>query len=385
MNKIVKRIILIALIFIGSIVLIVGGYCGYILLSYNRIGDVDLEINENANLENVKLDTVYSATTYNIGFGAYSQDYTFFLDTGYDINGKETCGYYSTARSKSEALFNINGSINTVTELNPDFVLLQEVDVKSTRSYKINQNEMFVKKLTDYDNVFCCNFDTAFLPYPLYDMHGKAYAGLSTFSKYQIDCAYRKEYTISDTLSKLFDIDRCFSVSIINAENGKKLYIVNSHMSAYDKGGTIREKQMNELNEFLNACKNNGDYVIVGGDFNHDLITNNPKYNYNSNNKAFANVLKDPDWLASYFNETGNSSLIDGYSVVASDNAPTCRNNDIAWDPDLTFKCVVDGFIVSDNIEIIANYNVITKNGKLNIDGFAYSDHQPAYIEFKLK
>ena len=216
-------------------------------------------------------------------------------------------------------------------------------------------------------------------------MHGKAYAGLSTFSKYQIEAAYRKEYTISDTLSKLFDIDRCFSVSIINTENGKKLYIVNSHMSAYDKGGTIREKQMNELNEFLNACKNSGDYVIVGGDFNHDLITNNPQYNYNSDNKAFANVLRDPDWLAAYFNESGNSPLIDGYSVAAADNAPTCRNNDIAWNPDLTFKCVVDGFIISDNIEITANYNVVTKNGNLNIDCFAYSDHQPAYIEFKLK
>ena len=99
----------------------------------------------------------------------------------------------------------------------------------------------------------------------------------------------------------------------------------------------------------------------------------------------FKNTLKDPDWVASYFDENGKSPLIEGYSVVASDNVPTCRNNDIEWDEEKTYKCVVDGFIVSNNIEIVTHYNVETKNGNKGIDGFAYSDHQPAYIEFKLK
>ena len=384
MKKIIKKIFICLLIFIGVAVVGAGGYVGYILLSYDRIGDIDLEIDSQSTNKQVEQNKVYSATTYNIGFGAYSQDYTFFLDTGYDEEGNETCGYYSTAKSKEEALFNINGSIGTIKSLNSDFVLLQEVDVKSTRSYKINQNKMFVEKMEGYDNVFAINFDTAYLPYPLYDMHGKSLAGLSTFSKYQVNDAYRVEYTISDSLSKLFDIDRCFSVSIVKVSNGKNLYIVNSHMSAYDKGGTIREKQIDELNEFLSECKVNGDYVVVGGDFNHDLLTYNPEYNYTSENRVFSNTLKDPDWVASYFDNEGKSPLVEGYKVVASSNVPTCRNNDIEWDPNKTYKCVVDGFIVSNNIEIVTHYNVETKNGNLGLDGFAYSDHQPAYIEFKL-
>ena len=385
MNKVIKKTFISLLFVLLAIVVIVGGYCGYIIISYDRIGDVALDINSNATNQTLKVGQTYSATTYNIGFGAYSQDYTFFLDTGYDIDGNETCGYYSTVRTKEEGLFNVNGSINVVKQMNPDFVLLQEVDVKSTRSYNVNQNQMFIDSLTGYDNVFSCNFDTAYLPYPLYDMHGKAYAGLSTFSKYQIKDAYRVEYTISDSLSKLFDIDRCFSVSTVDVENGKKLYVVNSHMSAYDKGGTIREKQIKELNDFLANCAENGDYVVVGGDFNHDLITNNPNYNYDANNRAFNNVLKDPDWVSAYFDANGKSPLIDGYNIIASDNAPTCRNNDIIWTPNLSYVCVVDGFIVSDNVEVTVHYNVVTTNGNLGIDGFAYSDHQPAYIEFKLK
>ena len=372
-----KKVINTILLFILVLVLGAGSYCGYIIFSYKRIGDVSLDVEGNAAKNVLSLDETYNMATYNIGFGAYSQDYTFFLDTGYDINEEETCGYYSTARSKEEVNFNVNGAINTVKSLDLDFVLLQEVDVKSTRSYKINQNDMFKESLSEYDNVFAINFDTAYLPYPLYDMHGKSLAGLSTFSRYKIKSANRYEYTISDNLSKLFDIDRCFSVSNVEVENGKTLYVINSHMSAYDKGGVIRQTQLKELNDFISNCLSEGNYVIVGGDFNHDLLTNNPDFNYD-------NKLRNPDWLSAYFNENKESPLVDGFRVVASDNVPTCRNNDIEWNPSLTFKCVVDGFVVSNNIEIITHYNVETKDGKLGLDGFSYSDHEPAYIEFKL-
>ena len=380
-----KKVINTILLFILVLVLGAGSYCGYIIFSYKRIGDVSLDVEGNAAKNVLSLDETYNMATYNIGFGAYSQDYTFFLDTGYDINGEETCGYYSTARSKEEVNFNVNGAINTVKSLDLDFVLLQEVDVKSTRSYKINQNDMFKESLSEYDNVFAINFDTAYLPYPLYDMHGKSLAGLSTFSRYKIKSANRYEYTISDNLSKLFDIDRCFSVSNVEVENGKTLYVINSHMSAYDKGGVIRQTQLKELNDFISNCLSEGNYVIVGGDFNHDLLTNNPDFNYDMTNRPFENKLRNPDWLSAYFNENKESPLVDGFRVVASDNVPTCRNNDIFWNPNLTYTCVVDGFIVSNNVEVITHYNVETKGGNLSLDGFAFSDHQPAFMSFKLK
>ena len=370
---------------LSVIILFILGYCGYVILSYDRIGNMELEVENNSKLNKLSLNESYSVSTYNIGFGAYSQDFTFFLDTGYDKDGNETCGHDSKAKSKEEVLYNVNGSIETIKSLDLDFVLLQEVDIKATRSHKVNQNQMFKEELKGYDNVLCINFDSTFLPYPLYDMHGKSLAGLSTFSKYKITNAERVEYTISDSLSKLFDLDRCFNVNVIEIENGKKLYLINSHMSAYDKGGVIREKQIKELNDFINNCYENGDYVLVGGDFNHDLLTNNPEFNYDDILRPFNNLLKDPDWVASYFDDKGNSPLNDDFMVVASDNVPTCRNNDIKWNPNETYVCVVDGFIISKNIEVVKHFNVETKNGNLGLDGFAYSDHQPAYLEFKLK
>ena len=347
---------------------------------------MDLDITTAASNNEVKIGDVYSVSTYNIGFGAYSQDFTFFLDTGYDENGEETCGYYSKAKSKEEVLFNTNGAIDTILDLNVDFALFQEVDTDSTRSYKINQNEMIKQAFTGFDSTFSINFHSAYLPYPLYDMHGIANAGLATLSKYKIQSAKRYEYTISDSLSKLFDLDRCFSEIIVDIEGSdKKLHIVNSHMSAYDKGGVIRAKQIEELNAYMKECQEKGDYVVIGGDYNHDLITYNPNFSYTKDNIPFYVNKKAPDWVSYFYDENGTSEFIDGYSIVTSDNNPTCRNNDMEWEPGKTFTCVVDGYIVSNNIEIVYIENVQTKQGNKGYDGFAYSDHEPVYMQFKLK
>ncbi len=377
------------LIIIGSIVGVVlvaaGGYLLYVIGSYSRIGDTALSIDKNAKKAKLKTDEAYSAASYNIGFGAYSQDYTFFLDTGYDEDGNATCGHWSTARSKDDVLFNVKGAINTIKELNPDFIAFQEVDTYASRSYKVNQDEMIVEAFAEMDHTHAVNYHTVFLPYPLYDMHGFVNAGLTTLSKYSVKEAERKQYTVSTSFSKFFDLDRCFSYQKVEVENGKSFYFVNSHMSAYDEGGLIKAEQMKELNTFLQERKDNGDYTIVAGDYNHDLLTYNPDFSYTSANKPFNEKKKDPDWVVNWFSEQGESPLIDGFSMIASDNTPTCRNNDIEWEPGKTYTCAVDGFIVSDNIEIVSHKNIQTKNGKKGIDGFAYSDHDPSTIEFKLK
>ena len=382
---IVRLVSLIVGIVLSAVVSIAAGFVGYILLSYYRIGDKVLDVDKGATIQKAETNVEMNMVTYNIGFGAYSQDYTFFLDAGYDENGNETCGHWSKGRSKEEVEFNTQGSIKAVKDLDPDFVLLQEVDTNSTRSYHINQDEEFTKEFTNYDHVHCVNFHSAFLPYPLYDMHGSVNAGLTTYSKYGIVSAERKQYTIADDLSKLFDLDRCFSVQVIEVNNGKKFYVVNSHMSAYDEGGVIRKKQMEELNGFMKAVIDNGDYLIVGGDYNHELLTYNPNYSYTAENRPFGATLKKPDWLSYLFDENGKSPLIDEVRVVAADNEPTCRNNDIEYTPGKTFVTTVDGYIVSNNIEVKDIKTIQTKHGNKGYDGFAFSDHQPVELKFALK
>lgn len=383
--KIIKLLLKIVGSLLGMIVIALVVYLAYIVFSYSRIGNQTLSPNNNSTLETVSVGSTYSCTTYNVGFGAYSQDYTFFLDTGYDDKGEATCGYYSKAKSKEVVLFNINGAIDTIESKNIDFAFFQEVDIDSTRSYHIDQNEMITNAFSSYSNVFCQNYKSSFLAYPFYDMHGASNAGLTTLSRYKIQTSERIEYTISTSFSKFIDLDRCFSVSSVKVSNGKTLHLINNHMSAYDEGGVIRSKQMEELYTFASTCYNNGDYVVIGGDFNHDLITYNPDFSYNmTNNRAYGMTKKAPDWVSYFFNEDGTSFFDNGFSVVASDNNPTCRNNDIEWIEGETFVVTVDGFIVSNNIDIVVIETIKTLQGNKDVDGFAFSDHEPVYLEFKL-
>ena len=84
------------------------------------------------------------------------------------------------------------------------------------------------------------------------------------------------------------------------------------------------------------------------------------------------------------FNDEKKSPIVEGFTIYAADNKPTCRNNDIEWDPNNTFVCTVDGYIVSDNISVKNIQTIETKQGSKKIDGFAFSDHQPVYLEFEL-
>ena len=186
-------------------------------------------------------------------------------------------------------------------------------------------------------------------------------------------------------INDILDLDRCFSVSKISIFGSDKfLYIVNSHMSAYDEGGKIREAQMKQLNDFLKACQDEGSYVLVGGDFNHDLVTYNPKYSYTDTNRAYGMTKKAPDWVAYMFDSEGKSPIMDGYTIWAADNYPTCRNNDIEWEPGNTFVCTVDGYIASNNIKVTKIETIQSKQGVKGYDGFAFADHDPVYIEFEL-
>ena len=60
---------------------------------------------------------------------------------------------------------------------------------------------------------------------------------------------------------------------------------------------------------------------------------------------------------------------------MAASNAPSCRVADGPYTPD-QFVLTLDGFIVSDNVRVVANEVIDT--------GFAYSDHNPVSLTFEL-
>ena len=238
-----KLILKIIGIVIALAVIVLAAYIIYLNATYYRIADnTEVEV-ENNPASTLRADTAYKAVTYNIGFGAYTPDYTFFLDEGIKADGTKTAGSKGTAVSRESVEACTQGDIELLAGLDPDFVLLQEVDTDSTRSYQVNQKTAIEQAFAAYGSAYAVNFHSAFLALPLTDMHGIANAGLLMLNDTHVDSAVRRSYPVSDAFpSKFFDLDRCFMVERLPVEGGKELVLINSHMSAY-QGGLVRAQQ----------------------------------------------------------------------------------------------------------------------------------------------
>ena len=257
-----------------------------------------------------------------------------------------------------------------VTGYDPDLVLLQEIDINGTRSYHVDEREIVVPALESagtYQYVFAQNYDSPYLMYPLTRPHGANQAGIMTFSKYQITDALRRSLPIETGLSKVLDLDRCYSKSRIPVQDGKELVVYNMHLSAYTANAETADTQMSMVVQDMQEEYDAGNYCIAGGDFNRDLLGNSPE--------IFHTATLDDNWakpvnLELFTDDITLAAPFDETAPVAS-----CRNPDKPYEPG-DFVVTVDGFIHSANVEM-SDCKVIDTRYK-------YSDHNPVICTVRL-
>ena len=294
-----------------------------------------------------------------IGFGAYEDDFGFFMDGGTQ----------SWAWSKERLTANIMKIGKQLRAQDADFLLVQEIDTKSTRSYKVNELEMLSAALTEYTWDFAQNYDSPFLFYPITQPHGKSVAGIGTFTTFDIASALRRSLPIEKGFSKFLDLDRCYSVSRIPLKDGSELVLYNMHLSAYTSDPTTATEQLRLLLEDMQAEYEAGNFCVAGGDFNKDVLGDSSVW--------FGEGDKEYSWAQPIPPETFDGVDI---SLVApldeDDPVPSCRNADGPYHEG-QYVLTIDGFLVSPNVEV-------RESGVVDY-AFRYSDHNPVYMTFVLK
>lgn len=353
-----KRILKIALIAVIAIVLIVGGYVAYYLLSYHRIEDnLTLTVCNNQT-EKAKIGVEYKVASYNVGFGAYLPDFGFFMDGGTE----------GRARSKDSVKSAVNGTIAQLSAFNPDIIFVQEVDEKATRSYGVNERDIYLDAFKNYSSSYAINYDSAYLMYPFHSPLGAAKSGILTFSKFEITSSLRRSFPVETGFSKYFDLDRCYSVSRVPTENGKELVLYAIHLSAYTSDGKIADEQFKMLVDDMSCEYKKGNYVVCGGDFNKDLLGDSSKiFGVSGEDYTWAQPIKEE------FLQGSGLNLVKPFDEEKP--IPTCRNADGPYNEN-QFVLTIDGFIVSDNVTVVES-DVLE-------DGFLYSDHNPVYAKIIL-
>ena len=337
-------------------------YAAYVFGTYYRLPDkLTLEVMRNGsnsyfeNEKKVETGKYYWIMTYNIGYGAFRKDYSFFMDGGKS----------AWAEDEESVMAGICGMGEIINNVNPDFVLMQEVDVDGTRSYHVDELALMNQFVKGYYYTYAQNYDSPFLFFPPWQPIGANKSGIVTYSRNGIADAMRRSLPISETFSKLVDLDRCYSIARIPMEEGKSLCLYNIHMSAYGSSDEIREGQLSMLYEDMEADYRKGNYVICGGDFNHNLKADGD-----------GNV---PEWAYPFPRE----SLPAGFRMAMDSAKPedivhnSCRNTDKPYDEESSYTVTLDGFIVSDNV---------TVNYYTNMNwGYEFSDHDPVIMQFRLE
>jgi len=299
-------------------------------------------------------DSIFNIVIWNIGYCGLGEKMDFFYDGGKGVRPD---------RQVSES--NLQGVLEYVGTLKSyDFLLFQEVDVKSKRSYRINQLDALEQTIQSRHTSFGKNFDVFFNPVPPRAPLGKVYSGIASFSRHVPVLSIRHSFPGNYSWPMgVFMLDRCFLVDRYPLSGGKQLLVINTHNSAYDDG-SLRKGQMEYLHGFLTREFEKGNYIIVGGDWNQTPYGFQPGFEKDKFDTVQLSYI-EKDYLPGEWTWLYDPSI------------PSNRRVDIPYVSGVSRTTVIDYYLLSPNLEP-AGINGV------NLD-FRYSDHQPVFASFRIR
>lgn len=339
---------LLVLLTIGFLILVFSEY------KPKKFEALSIEGTSNKELE---LDKSVDIITYNLGYLSLDSSQDFFMDGGKGVMPKDS----------SNVKKNLIGVKEFIKNQDADIYLFQEVDIKSKRSYYINEYEG-LKEAFDGTSTFAYMFKSLYIPYPLFNPVGHVESGNATFNKYHVISATRIALPDANTFPKKVVMYKNPILEERIKINGttKELIVYNVHLDAYGSSGG-KGKQLEVLLESMKKEVEKGNYVIAGGDFNQIFPdTDLKKFPLVDTSHFFPTKLNHED-------------IPKDWKFVTDYSKPTSRllNEFYSGSYENTQLYIIDGYIVGPNIEVM-NVEVIENN-------FLYSDHQPVRVEIKLK
>ena len=354
MKRNVKLIkILAGILFIPACVIL--GFLLFLTVTdYHPVEKETIVIGENGiTLPPVKKD--FTFLTWNIGYGGLGKNMDFFYEGGTRVRPekKEFMGYM-------EGICQCLSSMDSV-----DFILLQEADVHSKRSYFTDEVTEIGKIFPVRCSLFAKNYDSRFVPVPLDNPMGRVVSGIACYPEYKPITAERIDFGTRFSWPKqLVLLKRCIMVMRYKLASGNELVIINLHNSTFDKGGTLRKRELKKLHSFVLAEYSKGNYVITGGDWN-----TNPR-GFRPESVISGDLVKSIDPIL-------DSTFLPGWRFAFDPSAPSNRDINMPYQKGKTRTTIIDFYVVSPNVEVKSVHTVTT--------GFMFSDHQPVVMKVTLK
>jgi endonuclease/exonuclease/phosphatase family metal-dependent hydrolase len=289
-----------------------------------------------------------SVLSWNLGYGGLGADSDFIADGGKSF-------FPPSPQAVSR---NIAGIIDTVKSIDADVYVFPEMAKPSPLNYWHDLLGAMRRIMTGTTRVFSADILTRWQPWPLRFEHGLAMYSRKYVGTVNVEPLTPEPDKIAGYIS------RAYSVRILRVQvEGKSDWVIlGVHLSAFDKNAEIRRKQLSEVMRYATVLHEQGSPVIVAGDFN--LVLTPTRF-------PSTTAAKDLEWVHDFPAE----ALPAGWRIGADARVPSVRTNERAYVAGENYTTVIDGFIVSPDVEI---EGVETRDL-----GFKFSDHQPVLLKAK--
>ncbi len=297
-----------------------------------------------------ELGASLSLTTWNLGYAGLGHSSDFIFDGG----RKRFPPSRATVRS------NLEGITATLEGIKSDVYFLQEVSVRSPISYWVRVRNRLENHFAGRHFYYRTEITTPRLPWPFKIDHGTAIiANARPAQKELIPLPLEPNWNRGL-------VRRNYALQVTRfpiAGQKTEWVIANLHLAAFDKGGDIRRQQAEAVFEFATAEFAQGNFVILGGDWNMRLVDTN-----------FPNTT-DPGFL-SWLIDFPPNYLPRSWKIAVDPSVPTMRTLHKPYVANENYTTIIDGFIVSPNVTIDNVFGTDT--------GFAHTDHMPMTMRVSL-
>jgi endonuclease/exonuclease/phosphatase family metal-dependent hydrolase len=192
--------------------------------------------------------------TYNIKFGGGRIDFWF------DCHGDRVI------MDSAEVVGNMDRMLALIDSIHPHILLIQEADWHSKRAAFINQ----VQYILDHTYFTAATYASQWNAFVPSNGLGRVNSGNAVLSVFAHGPATRyalPRMASQDVLTRFFYLRRCILEVPILLGNNDTLWVLNTHLEAYDKDGT-RKQQLAQLKNLASAHHAAGHKVLIGGDLN---------------------------------------------------------------------------------------------------------------------
>ncbi|PHR54362.1 MAG: hypothetical protein COA43_16630 [Robiginitomaculum sp.] len=291
-----------------------------------------------------------SVLSWNLGYAGLGKDSDFIADGGQN--------FFPPSKAHVDA--NLEGIKNILDANRADIYMLQEVSEPDTLTLGVDVLAGVKSVMENYAWFYANDISTMLIP-TKYGVHH----GLGSFSRLISEPVHTLRLPLEPTrLNGLLKRQYHVQIRELTDGNNNEWAFVNIHLSAFDEGGNIRVQQFERLLEIADTYYKEGKHVVIGGDWNMKLVeTDFP----NTTDEKFLFWVK----------ELPHESIREGWKLIVDESVATTRTNERSFVKGQNYTTIIDGFLVSPNVQAVENYTIDTN--------FEYTDHQATRAVFRAK